>query len=115
MKKQLMFLILNKTGVLSKLLYNLDESGIKGATVINSVGMAGVLATLEENMSFSPFKMMYSDEGNDNKTILMVIDEQQIPIVKKVVVELVGDLSKPNTAFMFAVPITYVEGTTCVE
>jgi len=94
---------------------NLNENGIKGATVINSAGMAGTLASAEEEMSFSPFKMMFSSISEENKTILMVIDEEQIPIVQKIIVELVGDLSNPNTAFMFAVPTTFVDGITCMK
>ncbi|WP_206457955.1 hypothetical protein [Anaerovorax sp. IOR16] len=115
MKKQLLFLVLNKIGVLNKLLMDLNTNGIKGATVMNSVGMAGALASAEEGMSFAPFKMMFSGIAEDNKTILMVIDEDQIPIVQKVITELVGDLSNPNTAFMFAVPITFVDGITCMK
>ena len=115
MVKQLLFIVLNKTMILNRLLADLSENGIKGATVISSIGMAGALASAEENMSFSPFKMLFENVGEENKTIFMVIDEEKIYVVRNILTNLVGDLSKPNTAFMFAVPITFVDGITCIN
>lgn len=115
MKKQLLFVVLNKTKVLNKLLCTLNNNGIKGATVITTSGMACALASAEETMSFSPFKMMSSGVSEHNKTILMVVDEEQIPIVRQIVSDMVGGLSKPNSAFMFAVPTTFVDGITHFE
>lgn len=115
MSKQLLFVVLSKTKVLCKLLGTLNDNGVKGATVITSTGMASALASAEDTMSFSPFKMMASSLGEHNKTILMVVDEEKIPVVRKIVSDMVGGLDKPNTAFMFAVPITFVDGITQIE
>lgn len=115
MEKELLILILNKTNVLNKLLRNISDHGIKGATVINSYGMASVLASQEENISFSPFRMLFSNISEENKTIFMVLNKEQVDIVRKLTIDLVGDLKNPNTAFIFTVPVSFVDGITCIE
>lgn len=113
--KQLLFLVLNKTHVLDRLLDRLNEAGIKGATVINSCGMAHALASREDSHIISSIRMLFSAEREENKTIFMIVNEKELEAARRVVHEVVGDLSKPNTAIMFSVPIGFTEGLTHID
>ena len=87
---KLMVIILNKTDALEYLLEGLSASGIRGATIIDSSGMAETLS---------------------KKTIISVIKNDQLEAARKVVYSTVGDLSQPNTGILFTIPIDFVEGT----
>ena len=50
-------------------------------------------------------------DGEDNRTILSVIKNNQLDTARKIVYNTVGDLSQPNTGIMFTVPLDFVEGT----
>lgn len=114
MSKQLLVIVLNKIEVMNELLDDLYNNGIKGATILNSHGMAQTLAHLDEPSAISSFRAFFANKTDENKTILMVLEQEQIQSVKNIVVNLVGDLSQPNTAFLFAVPVVYVEGITVI-
>lgn len=99
---KLLVIILNKTDVLDYLLEGLSAAGIKGATIIESSGMAMTLSRLDSSF-------LSADE--DNRTILSVIKNNQLDTARKIVYNTVGDLSQPNTGIMFTVPLDFVEGT----
>jgi hypothetical protein len=40
----------------------------------------------------------------------MVIKDEQVEIVKNILTEVVGDLSQPDTAVMFTLPVLSAEG-----
>ena len=55
-------------------------------------------------------KALLDPDLPDNKTIFTVVDDEQEAIFVKVVEEVIGDLSKPNTGIMFTLPISDVKG-----
>lgn len=99
---KLLVIILNKTDVLDYLLEGLSAAGIKGATIIESSGMAMTLSRLDSS---------FLSGEEDNRTILSVIKNNQLDTARKIVYNTVGDLSQPNTGIMFTVPLDFVEGT----
>ena len=109
-QKQVLFFVLEKTEVLDELLISLNDAGIHGATVINSTGMAQTLASREDDYSFGTFRDFFRSDRVENKTIFTIIDEQKIPVAKKVINEVVGDLNKPYKGILFAFPVSFVEG-----
>ncbi|SEK77273.1 hypothetical protein [Ruminococcus albus] len=107
---KLMVLILNKTEALEYLLEGLSAAGIGGATIIPSSGMAMTLSKMNSSFLSSSIRSMFSGEEDDNKTIISVIEDDQLDLARRVVYNTVGDLSQPNTGIMFTVPLDFVEG-----
>ncbi|MGL4345005.1 MAG: P-II family nitrogen regulator [Cellulosilyticaceae bacterium] len=108
---KLLVLILNKVEALDDVLSGLADNGIKGATIIDSTGMARALAHTDGEYSFlGSLRAILDPDREQNKTILMVLEESQISVVKRVLHETIGGLSGPDTGIMFAVPIDFVQG-----
>ena len=107
---KLMVLILNKTDTLEYLLEGLSAAGIGGATIIPSSGMAMTLSKMNSSFLSSSIRNMFSGEEDDNKTIISVIENDQLDLARRVVYNTVGDLSQPNTGIMFTIPLDFVEG-----
>ena len=72
--------------------------------------MAMTLSRLDSSVLSASIRSLFSGE-EDNRTILSVIKDDQLEVVRKVVYKTVGDLSKPNTGILFTIPLDFVEGT----
>ncbi len=107
---KLMVIILNRIDSLEALLEGLSAVGVGGATIIESSGMAMTLSRLDSSVLSASIRSLFSGE-EDNRTILSVIKDDQLEVVRKVVYKTVGDLSKPNTGILFTIPLDFVEGT----
>lgn len=107
---KLMIFVLNKIEVLNFLLEDLAESGIKGATIINSTGMATALSRMENSLIGGSLRALFDVDRDDNRTILAVIKDDEVDMVRKVIKDVVGDLSLPDTGVFFTVPIDFAEG-----
>lgn len=109
-EKQILFLVLHKTEVLEPLMVALNKAGIKGATIINSSGMAHSLASSEDSYIISSLRAFLTPDREENKTVIMVLSEEQVAKAKQVIYEVVGDLSQPYTGIVFVIPALSVEG-----
>ena len=107
---KLMVFILNRNDVLDKLLEGFSAAGIRGATIIESAGLAVTLSRMGSNIFSASLKALLSAEEN-NHTIISVIKDSQLEIARKVIYHTVGDLSKPNTGVLCTMPLDFVEGT----
>lgn len=108
--KKLLVLILSKYEKIDKLLIALNDAGIRGATVINSTGMAQVLSNKESDQMFGSIRAFLNPERDDNRTVFMVLEDEKIQIVKQTVKDVVGSLDSPGTGIMFVIPVLEVEG-----
>ncbi len=109
---KLLFLILNKVDVLDELLEKLAESGIKGATIIGSKGMARALSDYSDASFLGSLRAVLSPDREENKTILAVLPEDKVPTAVAVIEQTVGDLSLPDTGILFTVPVDFHKGVT---
>ena len=101
-------IVLNKTECLDELLSKLSDSGIRGATIHESTGMAH---SLDGDIKFmTSLRLILDPQRESSKTIFMIIDEEQIQVVSKVVNQVTGGLNQPDTGILFCCPISYVEG-----
>jgi nitrogen regulatory protein PII len=108
---QLLVLVLNKVEKLENLLKDFVHIGIKGATVIDSTGMARVLHDdLDSIPIFGSIKMLINENYPYNKTVFVVLKDEQIKPTIESIKKTVGDLSKPNVGILFTLPVNYVEG-----
>ena len=107
---KLMIFILSKNEVLDRLLEGFSAAGIRGATIIESAGLAMTLSRMGSNIFSASLKALLSTDEN-NHTIISVIRDNQLDIARKVIYSTVGDLSLPNTGVLCTMPLDFVEGT----
>ena len=106
---QVLVFVLNKYEKLDQLLAQLNDVGIKGATVINSTGMAQILSK-EYDTLLGSIRAYLTPDREDNRTIFMVLADEQVQLVRKVIHQVVGPLDKPGTGILFTLPVLSVEG-----
>lgn len=107
---KLLVIILNKTDVLEYLLEGMSAAGIGGATIIQSSGLAMTLSKMNSSFLSASIRALLTAGEEDNRTILSVINDEQLDVARRVVYNTVGDLSQPNTGILFTVPLDFVEG-----
>lgn len=108
-----LFIVLNEIQHLSEILVSLKDMGIRGATVINTVGSRSVQEQPEAVKSFL-FRMVESLQGDtkNNRTIFSVIetDEQIHDAMNAIEKILGGDMTAPDKGIMFVLPVTHCRG-----
>lgn len=105
--KMLIF-VLNNVDLLDDLLVELSENGLRGATILNSTGMARSL--YETTSMMSSLKALLDSDHEENKTIFAIVNEKQEQIFYDAVDKIIGPLSQPNSGIMFTLPIDSVKG-----
>lgn len=106
-----MFIVLNNTEKLDELLGALADNGIKGATVLESTGMAHKLLSDDYTTRFlGSLRNVLNSDRETNNTIFMVLSDEQVLLARAAVKKVLKDLSKPDTGIMFTVPVDFVEG-----
>ena len=107
---QVFVFVLNRTEHLESLLQAFSDHGLRGATVLDSKGMARILHTEDEMPIFYGLRAILEPERRSSKTIFMVLKDEQVDIARKVVNAVTGGLDVPDSGIMFALPLTMVEG-----
>ena len=107
---KLLIIVLNKTECLERLLTSFGKNKIMGATILDSKGMAQELEQLEDLNFLLSLRMLVTPAHQENKTIFMVVKEEQVAKVSRIVNEVTGGLGKPDTGILFTVPIDHIEG-----
>ncbi|MGE5552083.1 MAG: hypothetical protein ACM3ZC_16360 [Bacteroidota bacterium] len=106
---QVLFLVLDKTELLTPVLKTFLDCGVRGATVLHSTGMGRVLAA--EVPIFASLRSLVENGRHHNQTIFAVIkDEGKIEGLIDALRKVLGDLDKPGTGIIFTFPITRVIG-----
>lgn len=107
---QVLFLVLNRLEKIDQLLEAFSDADIRGATVINSTGMAHALVNNhEDDVMFASLRAFFVGNRQDNRTIFMVLDDDKVAIARKIINDII-DLSSPDSGIVFGVPISFVEG-----
>jgi len=108
MQMYALFLVLNEVDYLDTILSKFVEVGVKGATILDSQGMARAIADYNIPI-FSSFRALFDGARPYNKTIFTVIDnEELLQKIVSVVQEIAHDAKKPCFGFMFTVPVSKV-------
>lgn len=105
-----MFIILNKTEFLDTVLEEFVENGIRGATILDSKGMAHSLMEHDEFRFVASLRNLLDPERKDSKTIILALRDNKVKIAADIVNNVTGGISKPDTGIIFTVPISYCEG-----
>ena len=108
---QVVTLVLNKTEYLEALLEALLNNGIQGCTVLNSTGMMRVIEQSGDDMPmFGAFRHLFDPERRSSKTLVMVLEDDEVAVARRVIETVTGGLDKPDTGILFAMPALFVEG-----
>ncbi len=113
---KLVVYVMNQTKSLEEFLLELNQNGVKGATILNSTGMARKLVQTEEWEFIGSLRSLYMNPRTESNVILIVIEDEQLKTVYSVIRKVCGDLSVPHSGIVFTVPIDDVRGFgTCIE
>ncbi len=100
----LFIFILNKPELLDDVITLFVELGIRGATVLESTGMAKYLS--DEIPIFAGFREILQGARPNNRTIFTVVSKNLIPQMVRGLEEVVGSLDDPGTGVAFTLPIS---------
>jgi len=101
---------MNDTSLLDKFLHELNQKNIKGATILNSTGMARKLIENDDMAFIGSLKVLFDNPRKESYVILMALPDEQVPIALQVIEKIAGDLSRPNSGIVFTLPIDYIKG-----
>lgn len=109
---KLVTVILNKTECLDEILEEFGKHNLSGATIIDSRGMVQELSAHDhEDMFFLvSLRSLLSPAHKENKTIIMVAKDKDVPAVSAIVNKATGGLNNPDTGILFTVPVDFAEG-----
>ncbi|MBC8525685.1 MAG: PTS sugar transporter subunit IIA [Candidatus Cloacimonetes bacterium] len=107
-KQKLLIITLYEQKFLEDILELFIELGIKGSTVIDSIGMGGILTKVP---LFADFINFLGQNKNYSKTILAIVSESELSSVVKGMEELLGDLDKRGGASILALDVFLAKGT----
>ncbi len=108
----LLVLVLEQNDKLPEILERLYSVGVKGTTVINSVGMGRLLAQYGKDSPVGKLVKEKLRKGNyTNKTLFAVIRSEDVLYdAIDTINETIGDLEKPGTGIMFTIKLDKVFG-----
>ena len=109
-RMKLLIFVLNDVEKLDELLLALSNGGLRGATILNSMGMASSLYSNGESVFMNSLKALLDPQNPENRTIFTVVDGQQEELFRETVNRVIGSLSEPNTGILFTLPIDSIEG-----
>ncbi len=97
---------------MAQVLYKIKQLGIRGATVIDSMGASAISKDVYNIPLIGGLMKSMDGDIHYNKTIFSVIErEEQVQNVMKHIEKILGgDMKKPNKGIMFVVPVTHMRG-----
>jgi hypothetical protein len=109
-KMKLVVYVMNDVSLLDDFLRQLNDNNVKGATIIKSSGMARKLFESDDMKFIGTLKALFDSPRVESNVILMVLPDNLVDTVYRVIENVVGDLSKPNSGIAFTLPIENVKG-----
>ncbi len=110
---KLLILILKQTDLISELNEELKNIGVHHGTIIDARSMTnGLRAWSDDSIIIGGvLRRAKNFEYNEEcKMLMFVLKDDQINPTKKVIEDVIGDISKPGTAVLFTIPIDFTEG-----
>lgn len=105
---RLVFIVLNEDEYLDELLEAFVELDVRGATVIDSVGMGQIIA--HDIPIFGGLRSLMTGSRPYNKTIFTVVEKNKVEEIARVFEHICGPLDEPGTGLIFSLPVDYVKG-----
>lgn len=106
---ELLVTILDESENIEDIMLEFTKLGIKGSTIIDSLGMANVLSECEDFSLFSSLKLLMNDGRAEKKTILTVLNSSMVDSAISAVKKFV-DIDAPGSGIIFTLPVGRVVG-----
>jgi hypothetical protein len=109
---RLVVFVLNQNEKLEALLAEFARTGISGATILHSTGMARVLTNYDgDDIPFiGSIRSLLNPERSKSHTILLVIRDDQLKFVIESIEKVVGNICNEDTGIIFSMPLDFVKG-----
>ncbi|WZL82494.1 hypothetical protein QBE53_05150 [Vallitaleaceae bacterium 9-2] len=108
-----LFIVLNEIEYLSDIITKMREVGLRGATVLESMGSRNVVENELQTDSFlASIVNTVERQSKASRVIFSLIErEEQVQnAMKEIQTLLGGDLKKPRLGMMFVLPVTHMRG-----
>lgn len=105
---KLAILVVNKVELLEDLLEGFIETGITGATLIDSIGMGHILSS--DVPIFAGLRFMFAGSRPYNKTVLSIIKDEKVQALKELIEDVLGPLDEKGNGILFFIDIHDVVG-----
>lgn len=107
----MLMMVLDDSSRLNEVLEAWIAAGVKGVTVLESTGVNRLLTRISSSPSYAGFAQMFGSGRVGHNTLFAVIDDLELAdqAVAKTE-EVLGDLTKPHTGIVFALPIARTWG-----
>ncbi|HOO44170.1 MAG TPA: hypothetical protein PKU69_03775 [Bacillota bacterium] len=110
---KLVVYVMTKTELLDSFLHELQENKIKGATILNSTGMARKLIESDDMNFIGSLKSLFDKPRKESYVILMAVAEEKVPVIYQIIDNVCGSLEEPNMGIVFTLPIDDIKGCNC--
>lgn len=107
---KLLVFVLNRTEKLEPVLNALEHAGLRGATVIQSRGMAMTLEKYFDGSFLGSLRAMMEPDREENCTVFMVLKDEQVGEAVATVEKAAGSFNAPNSGIAFTLPVDFVKG-----
>ena len=84
---QLLFLVIKRIELVDEIMRSLAQAGIRGGTVIDSVGMAKSISTMDNLPMIGVLRSILSgeDAAQKGKTIFVAVADDQVDVARKAI------------------------------
>jgi len=108
----LAMLVIDDASKLDEVLGVWEEAGVRGATIMESSGLARRRGYLQDDLPLFPsVSSLMQGSKNHNVTIFAVLEESvDVEALLAKTESILGDLSQPNTGIFAVMPLAYVKG-----
>lgn len=102
----LLLMVLDDATRLADVLEAWRSAGVQGVTILESTGLQRIIRRREAGSMFMGFSRLFQDSGIGHNTLFALIDSLELAEAAVTATESVlGDLRRPNTGIVFAVPV----------
>lgn len=107
----LLLMVLDDSTRLNEVLSSWRDSGIQGITILESTGLNRVLPRHTAQPMFAGFSQVFGAGRVGHHTLFAIIDDLDLAEeAVRATESVLGDLTKPNTGIVCAVPVTKTWG-----
>lgn len=108
----LAMLVIDDASRLDEVLKVWEAAGVRGATIMESSGLARRRGHLQDDLPLFPsVSSLMQGSKNHNVTIFAVLEESvRVEALLAGTERVIGDLSQPNTGIFTVMPLSYVKG-----
>ena len=107
---KLLIYVMNNVGLMDRFIHQLKENNIKGATIIESTGMGRVLVGNDDMDFIGSLKVLFDNPRAESRTFLMALEDDMVSNVMRIIDDIAGDLTRPNSGIVFTLPIETIKG-----